>query len=43
MQIGNKYLKKISFTGMSDLNTILIDDNIEVVALNAMNAIQIHK
>lgn len=43
MQIGHKYLKKISFTGMSDLNTIIIDDSEDVVALNAMNAIQIQK
>lgn len=43
MQINEMYLKKISFTGMSESNTILIDDNEHVVSINAMNSILIKR
>jgi hypothetical protein len=40
---NNLILKKISFTGLSDKNTILIDDNEQIVSINAMNSILIKK
>jgi len=43
MQINDLFLKKISFTGMSENNTILIDDNENVVSINAMNSILIKR